>query len=176
MDEVKKVAIVTGGASGIGKAICSELTNNKVFVIIADVDEKEGKTAEAACNKKEILSRYVHVNVSEYNFVEQFISETFREFGRLDYMFNNAGIAMYGELYDMSIDHWKTIMDVNVWGAVNGTQAAYPLMKNRVLDISSTPHLQQGLVLHLFLPPTLPLSTQLSASRHPCITKRRSTG
>ncbi|MGX1195410.1 SDR family NAD(P)-dependent oxidoreductase [Metabacillus sp. SLBN-84] len=131
MDEVKKVAIVTGGASGIGKAICRELIDKRVFVIIADVDDKEGKTTEAAFNDIEILSRYVHVNVSEFNSVEQLISETFREFGRLDYMFNNAGIAMYGELYDMSIDHWKTIMDVNVWGAVNGTQAAYPLMKKQ---------------------------------------------
>ncbi|MGP1909706.1 SDR family oxidoreductase [Metabacillus sp. JX24] len=131
MDEVKKVAIVTGGASGIGKAICRELIKSKVFVMIADVDEKEGKTAEAAFNDKEILSRYVHLNVSGYNSVEKLISETFKEFGRLDYLFNNAGIAMYGELYDMSIDHWKTIMDVNVWGAVNGTQAAYPLMKKQ---------------------------------------------
>lgn len=131
MEEFRKAAIVTGGASGIGKALCRELIARNVFVILADIDESEGKKTESEFNQSDTVSRFVHLDVTDYKHIEQLAEETFQEFGRLDYMFNNAGIAMYGELYDMSIDHWKTILDVNVWGVINGTQAAYPMMKKQ---------------------------------------------
>ncbi|MEH7384663.1 SDR family oxidoreductase [Bacillus sp. JJ1521] len=127
----RKVAIVTGGASGIGKAICNELVSKNVFVIISDINERHGKNFEAELNKEAINSRFVYLNVTEFKSVERVIHEVYQEFGRLDYLFNNAGIAMYGELFDMSIEDWKEIMDINLWGVINGTHIGYKIMKEQ---------------------------------------------
>lgn len=131
MEEKRKVAIVTGGASGIGKAICKELVANNVFVIISDINERNGQRFEAELNKKDITSRFVRLNVTDYKIVEHVIKEIFEEFGRLDYLFNNAGIAMYGEMYDMTIEDWKEVVDINLWGVIYGTEIGYKIMKEQ---------------------------------------------
>ena len=131
MEMNRKVAIVTGGASGIGRAICNELVQQNVFVIISDINEQAGKNFEAELNSETIKARYVYLDVTNYDSVEKLLTEIYREFGRIDYLFNNAGIAMYGELYDMTLENWKEIMDVNLWGVINGTQVGYKLMKEQ---------------------------------------------
>ena len=129
--ENRKVAIVTGAASGIGRAICHELVTQNVFVIIADINEKDGKNVETELNQKDIHSRFVRLDVTDYKNVEDVMTEIYEEFARLDYLFNNAGIAMYGEMYDMTIENWKNIMDINLWGVIHGTQIGYKLMKEQ---------------------------------------------
>ncbi len=129
--EDRNIAIVTGGASGIGKAICNELVSQNVFVIITDINEQAGKLLEAQLNQNQLTSRFIYLNVTDFNSVEQVIREIYKEFGRLDYLFNNAGIAMYGELYDMSIEDWKEIVDINLWGVIHGTQIGYEIMKEQ---------------------------------------------
>ena len=127
----RKVAVVTGGASGIGRAICNELVRQNVFVIISDINEHSGKNFEIELNNESIKARYVYLDVTEYDCVERLLTDIYEEFGRIDYLFNNAGIAMYGELYDLTIENWKEIMDVNLWGVINGTQVGYNLMKKQ---------------------------------------------
>lgn len=124
-------AIVTGGASGIGRAIGCELAGKHVFVIIADLDEQGGQQTVSEIEKQGGRARFVKLDVTDADQVEAVVHNVYREFGRLDYMFNNAGIAMYGELYDMSREHWDRIISVNLWGVINGTQAAYRLMKKQ---------------------------------------------
>ncbi|MER1958852.1 MAG: SDR family oxidoreductase [Solibacillus sp.] len=131
MQMIRKVAVVTGGASGIGRAICSELVQQNVFVIISDINEKAGKNFEVELNKETINARYAYLDVTEYYSVERLLTDLYQEFGRIDYLFNNAGMAMYGELYDMTMENWKEIMDVNLWGVINGTQVGYNLMKKQ---------------------------------------------
>lgn len=131
METNRKIAVVTGGASGIGRAICSELMKQNVFVIIADINEQLGKKAEAEINEKTINARYTYLDVTSYKDVERLLSNLYEEFGRIDYLFNNTGIAMYGELYDMTIENWKEIMDINLWGVIHGTQIGYNLMKKQ---------------------------------------------
>lgn len=131
MGEGRKVAIVTGGASGIGRALCSELVSCNIFVIIADINKVEGKIVETELNETGINSRYVYLDVTHFESVERTITDIYKEFGRLDYLFNNAGVAMYGELYDMSIEDWKEIMDINLWGVIYGTQVGYNIMKEQ---------------------------------------------
>ncbi len=131
MKPEKKIAIVTGGASGIGKALCHELVSRGTFVIIADVDEKKGQSVEADLNEKIVVSRYEFLDVTNFKHVEQLIKKIQKEYGRLDYLFNNAGIAMYGELYDMTIEDWNEMMDINLWGVIHGTQAGYSIMKEQ---------------------------------------------
>ncbi|UGB30563.1 SDR family NAD(P)-dependent oxidoreductase [Metabacillus sp. B2-18] len=131
MEETRKVAIVTGGASGIGKAICYELVAQQVFVIICDIDDEKGSALEQEINQNVIHSRFIHLNVTDHKDVEAIITGTYEEFGRLDYLFNNAGIAMYGELYDMSMEEWQDIVNVNLWGVIHGTQVGYKIMKEQ---------------------------------------------
>ena len=127
----KKVAVVTGGASGIGRAICCELVQQDVFVIISDINEHEGRSFEEKLNLETVKARYVYLDVTQYACVERVLTDIYHEFGRIDYLFNNAGIAMYGELFDLTIEDWKEIMDVNLWGVINGTQVGYNLMKKQ---------------------------------------------
>ncbi|MCL1698497.1 MULTISPECIES: SDR family oxidoreductase [unclassified Lysinibacillus] len=128
---MRKVAIVTGGVSGIGKAICKELVGHNVFVMIADINERDGRLLEAELNKDASNARFIELNVTDYKSVELVISNVYEEFQRLDYLFNNAGIAMYGEIYDMPMDEWKNIVDVNLWGVIYGTQVGYQIMKEQ---------------------------------------------
>lgn len=131
MGENKKIAIVTGGASGIGRAICNELSSRNVFVVIADINERGGKAFVEKLNQDVLNSRFTYLDVTDYNCVEHVIKEIYEEFGRLDYLFNNAGISMYGELYDMSLENWKEIVNINLWGVIHGTQMGYKIMKEQ---------------------------------------------
>ncbi|TDY03470.1 UNVERIFIED_CONTAM: short subunit dehydrogenase [Lysinibacillus xylanilyticus] len=128
---MRKVAIVTGGVSGIGRAICKELVGRNVFVIIADINEHDGRLLEADLNKEASNAQFIELNVTDYKSVEHVITNVYEEFQRLDYLFNNAGIAMYGEIYDMSMDEWKNIVDLNLWGVIYGTQVGYQIMKEQ---------------------------------------------
>lgn len=159
MDGNKKVAIVTGGASGIGKAICQELAANNVFVIIADINQDEGKGLETNLNKETLTSRFVRLDVTESKWVEKVITEIYQEFGRLDYLFNNAGMAMYGEMSDMSIEEWQNIVNLNLWGVIYGTQIGYKIMKEQgfghLVNTSSAAGLGPS-----------PISTAYSTTKH----------
>ncbi|CAH1201444.1 Cyclopentanol dehydrogenase [Paenibacillus plantiphilus] len=126
-----QVAIVTGGASGIGRAICSQLAGKHVFVVVADIDESGGKQTVSNIEENGGRAQFVRLDVTHAAQVDAVVNSVYKEHGRLDYMFNNAGIAMYGELYDMSIEHWERIVNINLWGVIHGTQAAYPLMKKQ---------------------------------------------
>lgn len=123
-----KVAIVTGGASGIGRALGQELARRGASVILADVNKTlVEETAALLVNaghkgKAEIL------DVSDFKAVKNLVDNTAAKYGRLDYIFNNAGIAIGGEVRDCSIDDWRSVLDVNLFGVVNGVAAAYPLM------------------------------------------------
>lgn len=131
MAEWGKVAIVTGGASGIGGAICEALAGERIFVVAADVDRAGGEETVRRITAAGGGGRYVHLDVTDAYQVEGLIESVYEEFGRLDYMFNNAGISIYGELYHMTLDHWNRIIQVNLWGVIHGTQAAYRVMKQQ---------------------------------------------
>lgn len=92
---------------------------------------KEGKLVEDELNRQGNCARFEYVNVTDYVSVEELVRYIFNQYGRLDYLFNNAGITMYGELFDVSIDDWKDIVDVNLWGVIHGTQIGYSFMKEQ---------------------------------------------
>lgn len=153
-----KVAIVTGGASGIGKALVHELLKNGANVVIADIDHEGGKLAEE-WESAGLKAAYCHLDVADKKLVEELIQRTFNQYGRLDFMFNNAGIAMYGELHNMTDEHWKRIMDINAWGVIHGTMAAYKIMKEQgfghIINTASAAGLGPG-----------PTSAAYAASKH----------
>lgn len=120
-----KVAIVTGGASGIGRALCEELgRRGAAAIVVADINA-EGAQEVAAAHRR---AQAMHVDVSREGDVQALVDETISQHGRLDLMFNNAGVAICGEVRDLTLDHWQRVLDVNLWGVIYGTTAAYRVM------------------------------------------------
>jgi NAD(P)-dependent dehydrogenase (short-subunit alcohol dehydrogenase family) len=123
-----KVAIVTGAASGIGRAIAEELSRRSATVTLADINEEGARQIAEAINSQGGRARAAGLDVSSAEDVERIVRETVSEHGRLDYIFNNAGIGVGGEVYEIDLDHWRRITDINLLGVVYGTQAAYRVM------------------------------------------------
>jgi NAD(P)-dependent dehydrogenase (short-subunit alcohol dehydrogenase family) len=122
-----KVAIVTGGASGIGRALGAALAQRGTRVVLADVNAEGVQAAAAALAPRGVVSSAV-VDVTDAASVERVVNETASTHGRLDYMFNNAGIAIMGDARHMTLTDWNRLVDVNLRGVIHGVSAAYPIM------------------------------------------------
>ena len=123
-----KVAFITGGASGIGAALTSKLTDAGAEVWIAD---RQFEIAEELARRLADSGATVHVvelDVRDPAAFERAIADTVQTSGRIDYLFNNAGIGIGGEVDTLSLDDWNDIIDVNLRGVIHGVQAAYPVM------------------------------------------------
>jgi NAD(P)-dependent dehydrogenase (short-subunit alcohol dehydrogenase family) len=123
-----KIAIVTGGASGMGRAACEQMGRHGATMVVADIDHEGAKGVAESIVAAGGKARAVHLDVTRREDVIKLVKETAREHGRLDLIFNNAGIGILGDERDKALDHWKKIIDVNLLGVLHGTTAAYPLM------------------------------------------------
>lgn len=122
------VAIITGGASGIGAAFGKELASRGCEVILADRQINLAEEVAESIRDAGGKASAVEVNIVEYFAVESLVRETVKRTGRLDYMFNNAGITMAGPASVYKIEDWNKIVDVNLLGVIHGVQAAYQVM------------------------------------------------
>jgi len=140
-DNSKKTVLVTGGAGGIGLCTAFEFARAGYRVIITDVDREaldrgEGELAE----KGAVVKTYV-VDVTKRAQVAELAETVIREFGGLDILINNAGIGYHGELAEMPIKKWKSLVDVNFWGALHHVYAFLPGMIEKrggvIVNVSS---------------------------------------
>src|SRR4051812_25944959 len=120
---MSRVAIVTGGGSGIGAAISRALGARGDAVVVADID---GASAQRTAD--EVRGTAVKVDVRDGAAVQALVDDTVAAHGRLDLMFNNAGIGVGGDVLELTVAHWDRIIDINLRGVVHGVQAAYPVM------------------------------------------------
>jgi len=120
-----QVAIVTGGGSGIGEALCLELARRGARVVVADINADNARRVAAAIGSQATAST---VNVAIEPDVTRLVEDTAAAHGRLDYMFNNAGFAIGGDARDLTLDHWRRVLDVDLYGVLYGMRAAYPIM------------------------------------------------
>ncbi len=123
-----QVAIVTGGASGIGRAVCEELAVRGGIVVVADINLAGAEAVAAGIAKRGGRASSAQLDVTEAGDVQQVIDDTVSRHRRLDYMFNNAGIGVGGEVRDLEMEHWRMAIDINLWGVIYGTLAAYKVM------------------------------------------------
>ncbi len=126
-----KVAIVTGGASGIGLGLCEELALGGAQVTVADINLEAADRTAARITAEGTPARAAHVDVAQEDQVRGLVELTARESGRLDYMFNNAGVGLTGEMKHLAREHWQRMLDVNLWGVIHGTAAAYAVMREQ---------------------------------------------
>jgi NAD(P)-dependent dehydrogenase (short-subunit alcohol dehydrogenase family) len=119
-----RVAIVTGGGSGIGAALVRAMAGRGATIMIADIDEAAGKSVAAELDQVSAVT----LDVRDATAVADLVAQTKAEHGQLDYMFNNAGIAVGGLVEEFTLDHWDRVIDVNLRGVIHGVHAAYPVM------------------------------------------------
>jgi NAD(P)-dependent dehydrogenase (short-subunit alcohol dehydrogenase family) len=120
-----EVSVVTGGGSGIGRAIATELARRGSHVVVADLD---GSRAKQVAGELGDRASAAEVDVVDAEAVRALVTDTTERHGRLDVMVNNAGVAIGGLLEELDERHWTKALDVNLRGVVNGVSAAYPVM------------------------------------------------
>ncbi len=118
-----KVCIVTGGASGIGRAMAARLARAGAIVVIADL-----KGAEEAAAALGATVQGVETDVTRPEEVQRLVDGAVSRHGRIDYLFNNAGIGMVGEIRDSTLAQWRKVIEVNLFGVIHGVLAAFPVM------------------------------------------------
>ena len=119
-----KVAVVTGGASGIGKGIAEALKGEGVELVIADIED--GALQRTA---KELGATGIQTDVSSAESVGALATEVVERFGTAHVLVNNAGIGPMGRIADLTLDDWKWMVGVNLWGVIHGIHAFLPILK-----------------------------------------------
>ena len=123
-----KIAIITGGASGIGAAMGKELAGLGAEVVLADRQVEVAETMAAEIRRGGGVASAAQLDVRDLASIAQLVAETVKRVGRVDYFFNNAGIGVGGEMDNFSVADWDDVIDVNLRGVAYGVQAVYPLM------------------------------------------------
>lgn len=120
-----RCALVTGAGSGIGRALAVELARRGARVFVTDLD---GGTAVEVARLLGGGAASAALDVRDADRFREVVSEAIERGGRLDALFNNAGIGVSGEAVEFGPEHWRRVIDVNLYGVVNGIAAAYPVM------------------------------------------------
>lgn len=136
-----RVAVVTGAAQGIGRAIAESLAQAGADVAVADLDPGRSQETVNAVEKLGRKALNVKVNVAESNDAKAMIDQVVKEWGKVDILVNNAGITRDGLLLRMKEEDWNVVLQVNLNGTFNCTKAALqPMTKQRygrIVNIAS---------------------------------------
>ena len=159
MDRVKgKVAIITGASTGLGKAQALCLAGEGAKVVVADINETDGKNVVEGIRRENREAIFHKHDVTREQDWQSLIQRTMSEFGRLDVLVNNAGVMLRKGIEDISLEEWRWVMGVNIDGVFLGTKHAIKTMKKTgggsIINISSI----AGVV-------GLPLSSPYTASK-----------
>lgn len=123
-----QIAVVTGAGSGIGAALSRELGLRGARVVCADLAGDNAQTVAREITARGGQASARVVDVTDASQVAALVADTVETHGRLDLMFNNAGVSVAGEARDLGLEHWRRVLDVNLMGVVYGTDCAYKQM------------------------------------------------
>ncbi len=127
-----RIALVTGGAQGLGAAICLRLAREGCDVVVADLNaEQAEQTALAVANETGRRSLALPVNVADEEQVREMVDAVVSEFGRLDILVANAGVVRSSPVDEMNLRDWKLVMDVNLTGYFLCAKYAAAVMKRQ---------------------------------------------
>ena len=124
-----KIAVVTGGADGIGHAISAAMADEGAHVFVSDIDDVKGSAVVAALRQAGHSADYLHCDVAEDKDVAALIGTAVAQAGRLDILVNNAAIAIGGmPVYEMTDEQWHRLIAVNLTSVFRGCKYALPHM------------------------------------------------
>ncbi|MGB7070303.1 MAG: SDR family oxidoreductase [Pyrinomonadaceae bacterium] len=136
-----KVVVVTGGALGIGRAVCEVLAERGASVMILDTDKDAGENICAEINASGGSANFMRVNVANFSEVDRAVSAANSSFGKVDSLVVSAGIQRYGTAETTSESEWDEVLGVNLRGAWNAARAAIPFIREAgggtVVNVSS---------------------------------------
>src|SRR5208283_6038136 len=136
-----KVALISGGARGMGASHVRTLVAEGAKVVFGDILDDEGKAVAAELDPNSDAARYVHLDVTKPEQWESAVTTAISEFGGVDVLVNNAGILNIGTLEDYELSEWQRILDVNLTGVFLGIRAVVKPMKEAgrgsIINISS---------------------------------------
>ena len=138
---INKVAAITGAGSGIGRALALNLAGQGCNLAIADVNAAGLKETAEAARQHGVKVLETVVNVADRAAVHSWADEVVREFGKVNLIFNNAGVAHAGTVEGSDYAEYEWIMNINFWGVMHGTKAFLPYLKatgdGHIVNISS---------------------------------------
>ena len=143
MQELKgKMALITGGSRGIGKAIALALAEEGVNVAITGRNEEKLKEVVQEIERKGVKSAYAVFDITSKTEVYGALEKLQKDFGKIDILVNNAGVAAFGGILEMEDEKWEEIVKTNLFGAYYVVKAVVPSMVERktgdIINISST--------------------------------------
>ena len=137
-----RIALVTGGASGIGRGASERLAEEGAIVVVTDLQDQMGAEVVAGIQKAGGKAEYLHHDVTDEAAWESVIAQTRTRHGRLDILVNNAGIGIGGSILEMTLANWRRQTAVNLDGVFLGVKHGIPLMRasgdgGSIINISS---------------------------------------
>jgi butyryl-CoA dehydrogenase len=136
-----KVAAITGAGSGIGRALAIELAKRGASLALSDIDEAGLAETVSLCEGYGVKVSSIKLDVSDRDAMFEWADQVAEEHGKVNLIFNNAGVALGAVIESMSIEDFEWLMSINFWGVVHGTQAFLPHLKasgdGHVINISS---------------------------------------
>ncbi len=123
-----RVAVITGGASGIGLAVARALGKEGAKVVLADIEGRALDGAVRLLESERVEALGVVTDVSDRSAVERLAGATWKRFGSAHVIMHNAGVAVFGPVQEMALADWKWTVDVNLWGPIYGVEVFLPRM------------------------------------------------
>ena len=123
-----KVAVITGGASGLGLAMARRFAAEGMKLVLADVEEESLRKVETDFRKSGVPVIGIWTDVSRAQDIERLAEKTLATFGAVHVLCNNAGVAPGGRVWEHTVADWEWVMGVNVWGVIHGVRTFLPIM------------------------------------------------
>jgi NAD(P)-dependent dehydrogenase (short-subunit alcohol dehydrogenase family) len=130
MNELQgRIAVVTGGGSGIGRALVHAFAGEGAHVIVADIEPEAAEAVAAEVRQQEVRTLAVPTDVADPASLQSLADQVEREFGHVNVLCNNAGVYLAGSLADATREEWAWLLAVNLYGVIEGVRAFLPLLR-----------------------------------------------
>ncbi|NOQ82626.1 MAG: SDR family oxidoreductase [Myxococcales bacterium] len=134
-------AVLTGAGSGLGRALALDLAQRGASLVVSDINVAAAEETAELVRQQGATAEAVQCDVTDREAVFDLVDETEKRLGGIDFIANNAGVAVGGPFEQISIEDWRWAVDVNLWGVIYGCQAAVPKMKAQgrgyILNVAS---------------------------------------